>query len=262
MRSDSRNRAARGRFRWSVGLRLLLALGGLVTFSSAVALSLQDRALARDLERAAAARLDRAARAAGQLVAAHQKALEERYRAVSGTPQLRANLEVQHPPTLAYYAGDLQKREGSQLVAFVDRNGRVIATAGDSALIEPAAAAPGSALSAHAGKPFFVTVTELRTDAGPLGRLVAVDAVDAPLVARWSDLCGAPLGFRKPGKSGELARVVASLPGLELRVAADLGAERSAQRHSRVNLAIAGGVSLALSLLASVLFARGFVRPI
>ena len=28
MRSDSRNRALRGRFRWSVGLRLLLALAG------------------------------------------------------------------------------------------------------------------------------------------------------------------------------------------------------------------------------------------
>jgi hypothetical protein len=88
---------------------VLLALAGLVTFSSAVALSLQDRALARDLERAAAARLDRAAPRAGELVAAHRSSLEERYRAISGTPQLRANLEVQHPPTLAYYAGDLQR---------------------------------------------------------------------------------------------------------------------------------------------------------
>src|SRR5262249_41929119 len=98
MSSDSRTRAPRGRFRWTVGLRLLLALAGLVSFSSAVALTLQDRALARDLERAAAARLDRAARAASQLVAAQQTALAERYRAISGTPQLRANLEVRDPP--------------------------------------------------------------------------------------------------------------------------------------------------------------------
>src|SRR5258706_8509846 len=115
MRSSSRNPSPGGRIRWTVGRRLLLALAGLITFSSAVALWLQDRALARDLERAAAVRLDRAAQAAGTLVAAHQAALEERYRAVSGTPQLRANLEVQHPPTLAYYAGDLQRREGARL---------------------------------------------------------------------------------------------------------------------------------------------------
>src|SRR5262249_36600344 len=38
--------------------------------------------------------------------------------------------------------------------------------------------------------------------------------------------------------------------------------ERAALRHSRENLALAGAVSLALSLLASGLFARGFVRPI
>jgi len=262
MRSDTRNRAPRGRFRSSVGLRLLLALAGLVTFSSAVALSLQDRALARDLERAAVARLDRAARAAGQLVAAHRAALEERYRAVSGTPQLRANLEVQHPPTLAYYAGDLQRREGARLIAFVDRDGRAIASSGDADLLGAALAAPGSALSAHAGKPYFITTTELRSDAGSLGRLVAVDAVDAALVERWSDLCGAPLAFHAPETQGEFARVVAALPGLELRVDADLAAEHAALRHSREKLTLAGAVALALSLLASVLFTRGFMRPI
>src|SRR5262245_59549175 len=170
MRSDSPNRAERRGIRLTVGLRLLLALAGLVSLSSAVALGLQDRALARDLEAAAAARLDRAAHSAGQLVAAHQRSLEERYRSVSGTPQLRANLEVKHPPTLAYYAGDLQRREGAQLVAFLDRDGRVIATAGDPELTDDAVAAQSSKLTAHAGQPFFITVTELRSELGPLGR--------------------------------------------------------------------------------------------
>ena len=257
-----RNGAPRGRFRWTVGLRLLLALGGLVTFSSAVALSLQDRALGSDLERAASARLDRAARAAGQLVAAHRASLEERYRAVSGTPQLRANLEVQHPPTLAFYAGDLQRREGALLIAFVDRDGRAIASAGDPDLLAVALAAPASGLSANAGKPYFITIAELRSETGPLGRLVAVDAVDEPLVSRWSDLCGAPLAFHTPETQDEFARVVAALPGLELRVGADLAAERAALRHSRENLALAGAVALVLSLIASGLFTRGFVRPI
>src|SRR5262249_52731652 len=133
MRSSSRSRAQRGRFRWTVGLRLLLALAGLVSFSSAVSLALQDPALSRDPEPAGAG-LARAARAAGRRVAAPRPALEERSRAVSGPPQRRANLEVQHPPTLAYYAGDLQRREGAQLIAFVDRDGRVIASAGDAQL--------------------------------------------------------------------------------------------------------------------------------
>jgi diguanylate cyclase (GGDEF)-like protein len=262
MRSTPRNPADRPRFRWTIGLRLLVALAGLVSFSSAVSLTLQDRALARDLARAASARLDRAARAAGQLVAAHQQALEERYRAVSGTPQLRANLEVQHPPTLAYYAGDLRQREGALLIAFVDRDGRAIASAGDDALLATALAARANGLAAHAGRPYFVTATELRSEARALGRLVAVDAVDAPLVARWSDLCGAPLAFRAPDIGDDFARVVTAMPGLELRVAADLAAEREAMRHSRENLAIAGAVSLVLSLLASFLFTRSFVRPI
>jgi diguanylate cyclase (GGDEF)-like protein len=262
MRSSPRNPALPGRFRWTVGLRLLLALAGLVTFSSAVALSLHNRALARDLERAAAVRLDRAAHAASELVAAHQSVLEERYRAISGTPQLRANLEVQHPPTLAYYAGDLQKRQGAVLIAFVDRGGRAIASAGDAELLATALTARANGLTANAGRPYFVTAIELRSDAGPLGRLVAVDSVDDALVARWSDLCGALLAFHPAESREEFARVVAPLPGLELRVAADLGAERQAMRHARENLAIAGAVSLVLSLLASGLFARGFVRPI
>jgi len=262
MRTNAANGPDPHGFRLTVGLRLLLALAGLVTFSTAVALSLQDRALARDLEHAAAERLDRAAGAAQRLVASHVASLEERYRAISGTPQLRANLEVQHAPTLAFYASDLRQREGARLLVFVDREDRAIAAAGEEPLIAAAVAAQRNGLSAHEGVPYFVTATVLESGAGPVGRLVAVDAVDDRLVASWSELCGAPLAFHAPAPAVELARVVASLPGLTLSVAADLGAERAALRHSRVNLVLAGAVSLVLSLLASGLFARSFVRPI
>jgi len=260
MRRISRKRSRHVRL--TVGLRLLLALAGLVSFSTAVALALQDRALARDLEQAASERLDRAASAARRLVRTHVESLEERYRAISGTPQLRANLEVQHAPTLAFYAGDLQRREGARLLAFVDREGRVIASAGDDRLLSTAIAATRSGLTAHAGEPCFVTLSELRTSLGSVGRLVAVDGVPPELVASWSELCGAPLAFASPTPGGDMARDVASLPGVTLRVAADLRAEREALRHSRANLLIAGCASLALSLLASAAFARSFVSPI
>ncbi len=252
----------RGGWRLTVGLRLLLALAGLVSLSTVVALTLQDRALARDLEQAAATRLDRAARAAARLVATHVGSLEQRYRAISRTPQMRASLEVRHAPTLTYYANELREREGAELLVFVDEGNRVIASAGDESLVETAVAAPGSALSAHAGRPYVISSAELAGASGPVGRLIAVDDLDPALVASWSELCGAPLHFREPGAGEELARVVASLPGLELAVAADLDAERAALRHSRTNLILAGAVSLALSLFASGLFARGYVRPI
>jgi len=234
-----------------------------VSFSTATALLLQDRALARDLERAAAERLERATRAADRLVATEVEALADRYRAISGTPQLRANLEVQHAPTLSFFAGELQRREGPRLLAFFDRAGRVMARAGDDSLLPVARAATASTLTAHAGTPWFVTAASLRTSAGPVGRLVAIDAVAEETLEAWSALCGAPLEFREPdAAAGELVRRVRSLPGLELVVVGNLDAERAAQRHSRLNLMVAGGLSLGLSLLASGLVARSFVRPI
>ncbi len=262
MRSDARNQPGAGRLRLTVGLRLLLSLAGLVTLSTFVALTFQDRALARDLAQAAAERLDRAAVAAQRLVATHVEALDERYRAIATTPQMRASLEVGHAPTLAFYANDLLEREGAALLAFVDRDGRVIAAAGDETLLPTALETPRSALSAHGGRPFAVALAELRASGPAVGRLVALHPIDDALVASWAELCGTPLGFSAPAARAELARVVAALPGLDLSVAADLAPERAALRHSRMNLMLAGAASLALSLLAAGLFTRSFVRPI
>src|SRR5262245_18756715 len=93
--------------RLTVTVRLLLILAGVAACSTAFALVVQERSLSRDLERAARARLDRAARAAERLVESHLASLGERYRAVSGTPQLRASLELDHAPTLAFQAREL-----------------------------------------------------------------------------------------------------------------------------------------------------------
>jgi hypothetical protein len=80
-------------------MRLLVTLAGVAAFTSALVVAVQEHTLSRDLEDAAAQRLDRAAHAADQLVQAHFAALDERYTAISGTPQIRANLEVDNPPT-------------------------------------------------------------------------------------------------------------------------------------------------------------------
>ncbi|MCA9512819.1 MAG: EAL domain-containing protein [Myxococcales bacterium] len=252
----------RAAIRFTVGARLLLALAGLVSFSTVVALTLQERALARDLEQAASERLDRAAIAAGRLVATHVTSLEERRRAISRTPQMRASLEVGHAPTLAFYAEELRGRENAALVAFVDTEDRVIAASGDADLLAPALASSHDGLTAHAGRPLFATASPLSTATGPVGRLVVVEDVAPALVEDWSELCGARLAFSPEAEVGTLDRVVEDVPGLALAVGADFRAERAALAHARVNLMIAGGVSLALSFLAAGVFTRSFVRPI
>src|SRR5262249_60192942 len=104
--------------------RLLLILAGVAACSTAFALVVQERSLSRDLERAARERLDRAAGAAERLVDGHLAALGERYRAISGTPQLRANLELDHPPTLGFPPPQPPLREGAAPIALPDRHGR------------------------------------------------------------------------------------------------------------------------------------------
>ena len=74
-------------------LRVLLLMCGVATAATGLALLFQQRALASDLERLARSRLEAAAHGADRLVEAHLRALGERYRVTSGTPQLRALLE-------------------------------------------------------------------------------------------------------------------------------------------------------------------------
>ena len=252
------------RLRFTVTMRLLVTLAGLAAFTSALVVVVQERTLSRDLGEAAARRLDRAAHAADQLVQAHFAALDERYAAISGTPQFRANLEVEHPPTLAFYAQQLRDMQSASAIAFVDRDGRILATAGDAALAERAIDARGGALLAVDGAAHAAIAVPIRNAGEEVGRLVAVEPVREGVLAHWSDLCGADVSFEAASASqaDALLRSVRRFDGLELRVAASLDAERAALAHARANLLLAGGGAFGLALLVSLFLARSWVRPI
>jgi len=250
--------------RLTIGLRLILYLAGIAGLSTLMAGALQDRVLWRDLLQAAEARLDRSVDAVALLVDAELQARTTRYRSISGTPQLRANLEVAHAPTLAFYAGQLREREGSALLAFFDAEGEPTAVAGDESLLELAAATREARLGSEAGRPWFATPAELRTAAGPVGRMVAVDPVPEALIERWRRLSGADLRFEPEGWTarGEPVRVVQRAGDLQLVLHAGLEAERAALRNARLQVITAGSGALLLSLLACVGLARSFTRPI
>jgi len=252
------------RLRFTVTARLLVTLAGLAAFTTALVVGVLERTLSRDLEDAAARRLDRAAHAAEQLVNGHLAALDERYRAISGTPQFRANLGVEHPPTLAFYAQQLSEQQGATAVAFVDREGRVIASGGDAALAERALDARGGELIVGSGAAQAAIAVPIRNGDEEVGRLVAVEPIRAAVLAHWSDLCGADVAFEAASDlpPHAMARAVRRFDGLELRVTASLDAERAALAHARANLLLAGGAAFGLSLLASLFLARSWVRPI
>ncbi len=252
------------RLRFTVTARLIVTLAGLAAFTTALVVGVQERTLSRDLEDAAARRLDRAAHAAEQLVHGHLAALDERYRAISGTPQFRANLEVEHPPTLAFYAQQLADQQGATAVAFIDREGRVIASGGDAALAQRAVDASSGALIVGAGVAQAAVAVPIRNGDEEVGRLVAVEPIRESVLAHWSDLCGAEVSFEAASAAPlhAMARTVRRFDGVAMRVTASLEAERTALAHARANLLLAGGAAFGLSLFASLFLARSWVRPI
>jgi len=245
-------------------VRLVLALAAVAAFSTTVALLFQDRSLSRELERAAGRRLEAAASAAGRLVESHLTALSERYGAISGTPQFRANLEVEDPPTLAHYAADLLKRQGAARILFLDRRGRIVAAAGDAGVDPQAIAVSGRSLIEHRGKPFAVASVPLETAGLALGRLVAVEPIASGTITGWSELCGARIRFgaREAGRGDVLDAVAGRFGGTEMRVALSLAPEREALSRSRWNLLTAGTVALLAAFAVSLFFSRGLIRPI
>jgi diguanylate cyclase (GGDEF)-like protein len=253
--------------RATVALRLLLIVCGIAAGSIALALALQHRALSADLERAAARRLERAASAAERLIESHLRTLAERYAAISKAPELRANLEVRHGPTLAFYAAQLAREAGAALLLFTDRQGRASAVAGERQLAPPAQASledGGRGLFLHGGRLFAATAVPLETRGRPVGRLVAVEPLGEETLSAWSELCGARVSLSAPGDPGSpvLARRVRTLGALELRVVASLDEERRALANSRKSLLVAGAIALGLAIAASALLAQGLLRPI
>ncbi|MCH8132143.1 MAG: HAMP domain-containing protein [Myxococcales bacterium] len=248
--------------RISVGARLLILLSGMAALATVLMLLIQDRTLAADLEQAASARLGKAARAASLLASGHVDSLTRRYRAISRTPQFRATLEVQDVPTLTHYAEQLASREGAALIAFLDASGDPMAIGGDPNLVAWTQSKPG--LRADSTRAYALTRIALEASGNALGSLVAIEPITDPVLAGWSNLCGAQVLLRPPQFEPQagVEQVVSSLGDLELRVAFSLDAEHDALVRSRTNLLMAGGVTLGLAFLASFFLSRSIVRPI
>ena len=244
-------------------VRLTLFLLGLAAFSTLVALALQDRALGTDLERAARRRLDTTARAADRLVEMHLRGAWDRYRAISRTPQFRANLEVNDPPTLAHYATELAEAQDAARVVFLNGSGAVVAAAGDPGLDPSIRGLEGASLVSRRGRPYVVVGLPLDTDGRLVGRLVAAERVEGALIREWSDLCGAKLLFHAGHDTANaLVAPVRSGPGVTMSVRMSIAAEREALANSRRHLATAGASAMFVGLLASLMLSRRLVTAI
>ncbi|HXX48595.1 MAG TPA: ATP-binding protein, partial [Myxococcota bacterium] len=208
----------------------------------------------------AAERLAHSATAANRLVDAHLAAVADRYRAISSTPQLRANLEVEDPPTLEHYAHDLRESLGAARILFLDARGRVAASAGDAALDPLTRGATSSRLVASGGALYALASIPVGSGDDAVGRLVALEAIDAATLGDWTELCGArvELGSAADASpSGELTSPVRPVDGAWLRVSSRLDRERQALSRSRSVLVVAGAVALAGALAASLVLSRG-----
>jgi diguanylate cyclase (GGDEF)-like protein len=253
----------RPRARLTLAWRLTATLAAMALLSSVLSAFVQERSLSRDLRSAAGARLGRAARSAEQLIADHLHALEARYHVVSGTPQLRATLEVGDAPTLAYFADQLREQQHAATVAFRDAQGALIVTSGDPALAARAHEQRGSTLLASESRLYAVVAVPLGDAKRPLGQLVAIEPIPQLQLARWSELCGAALVVGPVAVSEDTLWAPVRASGeAQLSVSADLSVERRALAAARRKLAIAGCVALAIAITICTALARSLVRPI
>jgi PAS domain S-box-containing protein len=242
-------------------VRLALALVGVVGLATVVAAGLTDWSLRADLERAARGRLKRAARAAGQLVDIHLGASWQRYKAISGTPQFRASLEVNDPPTLAHYAAELRRNQGATHVLFLNVNGEIVAAAGEGGRETATGVANGPSFIVRDGQPAVAIGMPLETAGQDVGRLLAIEPIDDTTVRRWSRLCSATILFRAPSETTRT--LIAPVPGTEgMTVSISLAAERHALANARQQLLLAGATAFLAALVMSLALSRKLVRVI
>ncbi|HTO09198.1 MAG TPA: ATP-binding protein [Myxococcota bacterium] len=248
----------------SLRARLIAILAATASVAIALALLFQDRTLATDLRHAASERLQRSALAVNRLVDAHLAAVSERYRAISGTPQLRANLEVEDPPTLAHYAEDLRLNLGATRILFIDGHGRVAAASGDESLDAYARSYTSSRLVAVNDRLYALVSVAVGGVDDPVGRLTAAEVIDEHTLHDWSELCGArvTLGDGEPVEGETLVFPVRSLDSTWLRVESRLDSERAALARSRSRLLAAGALALAGALIASLILSRGLAASL
>ncbi|MGI9592694.1 MAG: putative bifunctional diguanylate cyclase/phosphodiesterase, partial [Myxococcota bacterium] len=189
---------------------------------------------------------------------------------VSETPELRANLEVGHAPTLRFFAASLADREGAAVIAFFDPLGRAEAVAGSRALVEtllasrPATAGSGAYLADHRGRAFAVVEVPLSAGSRPLGSMLAAQAIESATLELWRELSGAAVRIvlAEGVPAAELSRAARRIGKLEVRVSSSLDAERQALSDARTRLLTGGALALVLAFGLSLGVARSLVRPI
>jgi len=254
--------------RFNLAVRLTLAMCGVALVSIGIALLRHERSLAADLEQAARARLERSVRGAELLVAAYLRGFHERYQTLSGTPQFRANLEVEDAATLRFFAAALREREGALALAFLDEAGQPLARVGREDAIAAARAELGEDSSPRLfaiGETLVgVTRVPLETRGRVLGHLLAVETMGRERFEEWSRLTGFDLALVPAGPvaADSIQAELFEFGNAELRVIGSLTPEREALRNARRELLAAGGAALLFALGASLLLATTLVRPI
>ncbi len=253
--------------RFSVFAKLVLLMGGLAVTSTAAALVIQDRTLSTDLLNVASERLEGAASAADRLLTDHLDQVAERYAAVSLTPEFRANLAAGDEATLTYYAERLVDRQGAVGVAFRTPDGEFAAVAGDREMARRAAerARPGAPVWLTDSDVLYAAATIPLVTGGELvGHLVAVEAVGAGVLAHWSEVLGVgvSLGWEAALASDALHAVPPGHPEAELRLSTTYEPEQRAIARARKNILLASLVGTLIAILAGIVLAHSFARPI
>jgi len=270
----------------SVSGWLALVLCAVAGISTALALGLHEYGLREDLSRLTGEHLRQAGVTTEHLLRLHLESALRRYRASIQTPELRANLELSHVPSVKYFAERLSKQHGARALVFLRSKGRV-AAAGDPALADAALArlqvlssgnascvaeqgfvcGDGSAEDrsfalAHDGHFYAVVFAPLRAGKRTQGHLLAVEEIAPATLAEWSALTLARVSVSAEGSTDQISLLVGPLGQGALRVEVSGDAERRALANARVNLLTSGAVALLVAFAASLLLARTLVRPI
>lgn len=250
--------------RFTLAFRLGLALVGIATLSITIALVLQERALSTDLMHSAQHRLGSSSRAAARLVETHLRTVTDRFQAVSGTPQFRATLEVNDGPTLAFFAEGLRAREEALQIIFFDDENQPVATAGEFLPEARVGAAGPAEILIEGGTLVAVVSVELQTSGRRVGRLVAVEEIQAGLFEEWSALCGARvvIDAGPQNRAPPEETLVRELQAYPMRVEMSLAAENMAIANSRKSLYAAALTALVAAFAVSVFLSRTLAAPI
>lgn len=265
-----------------------MSLCVIATLATILALGGPRHRLGQDLEQASRERLERAAAASLELLNNARNSLQEKHQSMSRTPEFRANLETADVSTLSALAEILIEREKSiDAVVFTNSRGLRVAVAGASELTsrllevrnsssEPVCAedkprrdcfaVDGSAdplLFALGDQVVIGTSIPLFMRNRFIGRVTFAERYSSTLLEDLSRLSGADVSLTGPKQPlGDLDRVVASVPPLELRVSNSFEAERDALDRMSGTMLIAGLFALAVAYGLSIPLARSLLGPL